>query len=347
VSQKTRHQAECSRTPLRALVRTGFSVCAIVSCLLLAGCSRDTRGLYLGHRVFLWGIDKQTGGLVEFSSAVVEPGDKMVMTLSGDNVVSLSLGRVITQELSDGEREWEEPGIEFTISSAAGGGTSGSMDLTTPNSTILYNARAASNTPHVVAFMLPLGTSAFPEIDKMLAGKFEGKRPGLEDLLLVAVKQGAGIHDYIDLPDLVFAYRILKKSDRVAEWTEMMNGKDEYQAIIASSVLLILNNAAGKKRFHQFCLTTTGDIQEDLVDLLLREPPSDQVLATIVALLKAGKPGRDPGSGEASEDMRYPLLEALTDQYPYEKTKVLMEEILQSESGFGKQHIRKHMQGKQ
>lgn len=316
---------------------------SVVVCgLLLAGCiaprgTHVARDSYRSHRVLLWAFDRNTGDVAGFSVGIVKPGRTLTLTLPHGSLASFSWGELGESTLNQSEREWPEPSVKATMSYGTLSVTA-SLDLMSP-ACMIIPGHGSANKPTAIAVLVPTGAHTSPGVASMATKQFLGTRGELEDILLFEVEHGEPLDSYIDFGRVEYAYRVLQKSDRTAEWTKMMRADDQYRSAIASSVLMLVGDPDGLRSFHRLCLTTKGDLQVQLVDLLVDSPASEQAMDTIVTLLKRGQPSSGYG-----EDRRYRLVEALVGQYPYAKRIEAMADIIRSDTGFGKEKLQECLQ---
>ncbi len=275
-----------------------------------------------GHRIFCWFVDGD-GKIVGMADRTLRPGESLKFEAPGNGVLSMRW-----EAVNDKKSAFS---INFQTAEE-----SGYSDLVNPFCLVIYDSREKVKVMHGILFIAPV-PCPFKGVAGLLSKEYTGSRGELEDLLLASVLYPKIPRWAFDLPTLHFAYTVLKHSERVQEWKQLLKGDKFFQQALAAAILMKVNDSDGVKVFYKICTKAEGQLQIQMVDRLLNEKPSPARLKAIVELLGAGKPDHD------GEDVRPFLIDALLRGYRLEETREYLQKLLATPGAYGKKEIEEYL----
>ncbi|MFN0196962.1 MAG: hypothetical protein ACKVT0_09455 [Planctomycetaceae bacterium] len=339
---------------MRYLILRAFVglMCGLLGCSSAASkentTAPDAKSSYKHHRMLIWTVDKKSHAVKGFDEGIVGPSQEITLEPVANYTVSIRTGTIEDVTVTDFKTEWQEKHVPFRISHGSGS-AEGTKDIENLFLNFEYSTTKKSMNLDSILIGIPVGSSAtkdyLAELDRTAPSD------ALEDLLLIAV---AAPEQPLDLSDLLQAYELLGKSNRLDRWKEFLKEGTPNQRLDAAGVLMKLGDAEGRRVFCKSCRESKGNLQVDLVDLLVQMPPSDEALATIVKLIVAPRDYLTQvpdGVGVADEEQRSGLIGALSKDYPREALEPYAAELrtwANSESGqkYGGEQVLELLDGK-
>ncbi|MEX1230692.1 MAG: hypothetical protein WEB58_10655 [Planctomycetaceae bacterium] len=281
---------------------------------------------YRHHLFLVWSIDKTTHAVKGFDEGIIAPSQEIALNPVADYAVNIRTGAIEDVTVTDFKTEWQEKRLPYTISFATTR-MEGSHDLVEPFLHFEYGTTKKAKNLDSILIGIPVGPSGtktyLSEIDRV------GAADALEDLVLMAAAER---ESPLDLGDLLQTYNLLGSSKKLNRWKDLLKKGTPKQRLDAAGVLMSLGDAEGRRTFCKFCLETKGNLQVDLVDILVQMPASDEALSTMVKLLVLPRlylTQAPDGVGVADIERRYGLIRALSEDYSRGALKPYATELLQ------------------
>jgi hypothetical protein len=309
------------------IIRILTSLTAIAACFAgtsVSGQEADLARLvqdFKGFRVLAWTFDRSSGEARGFAQGEVEPGKSVTLETSPGKRVTFAFGDVRSIMRSRFGKPVSVPVVELVVSSPDIGDQV-QQPLDRAYIGPMFDRRS---TWAGVAVSIPKGSIQSPALAKLLDSKPKGEMAGLEDLLLAAARD-----QQIDAMTLTDIYGLITRSQRLGQWIELSKDPAPEIALPALSAAARLGDSDSIKRFCQICLSTEGNAQLRLIDLLEMMDPCDEILGTSLLLASLPEPRLQPEPGSSAMDPRFTIALRMNRQYSPETIQARAKALIES-----------------
>jgi beta-lactamase regulating signal transducer with metallopeptidase domain len=295
-------------------------------------------GPYVGHRIWVWTVDKETGKLQGVGEALAGPGATVTVEPVRGYRMVVTLGAVGKSTYRDATHEWEEPSVSLKL--AHDGSSEGVADLKGPRVDVEWGTREKSQS---VVVSVPEGSLESPAVARVLAGgALKADLGALEDVLLAMVQDRQ-----IEVGDLVEVYSILKHTQRKEQWAAVMAGPDAAESVLAAGVGAQVGDPAATGRFCDLCLAAKDNEQIRLIEALCGMPGSERGLRTLLELIAAPRDyllKMPKGMAASDVDRRWGMEQALQEKYAKEKVRAAAQDVVKSAPAGERARVEKRLE---